>query len=130
MKDFQAAIRAWVIDCFNIEIANDKLLRNHRFLEEALELVQCCGMTQDEAHRLVDYVFDREPGKAEQEVGGTMTTLAALCGAHDIRLDLAAFNELDRIRDPKVMEKIRARQSTKPSPEQYKKFHGEPDIRL
>jgi len=44
--------------------------RSHRFLEEALELVQANGCTAQEAQELVDYVFGRPVGKQAQEVGG------------------------------------------------------------
>ena len=39
----------------------------HRFLEEALELVQACGATASEAHQLVDYVYGRPVGEPAQE---------------------------------------------------------------
>mgnify|MGYP006958842284 CR=1 FL=1 len=61
------------------EHASDKAERSHRFLEEALELVQACGCSASEAHQLVDYVFGRAVGHASQEAGGVMVTLAALC---------------------------------------------------
>ena len=75
---FQSQVREWVEYAFGEEVADDKTERNHRFLEEALELVQTCGCTVSEAHQLVDYVFNRPAGTLTEEVGGTMTTLMAL----------------------------------------------------
>ena len=75
----QSRVLPWMLACFGPTIPFDKTERNHRFLEEALELVQSIGCTQSEAHQLVDYVYGRPAGEPSQEVGGVMVTLAALC---------------------------------------------------
>jgi hypothetical protein len=64
---FQERVNAWMLECFGPAISADTVERNHRFLEEALELVQACGCTQSEAHLLVDYVFGRPAGEKFQE---------------------------------------------------------------
>lgn len=102
----------WLIACFGHEIAGDKKERNHRFLEEALELVQACNCSASEAHQLVDYVFNRPVGDKGQEVGGVMITLAALCLANGIEMDTEAEIELKRIWEKK--ETIRLKQLNKP----------------
>ncbi len=112
---FQTRVRAWMLHCFNAEIAADKLTRNFRFLEEAIELVQACGCTATEAHQLVDYVFGRPIGDPPQEVGGVMVTLATLCDAQGIDLMVSAETELARIWSPEVVAKIREKQATKPN---------------
>jgi hypothetical protein len=94
---FQDRVQPWMLECFGTMIASDTRERNHRFLEEALELVQSCGATAGEAHELVDYVYDRETGEPFQEVGGVMVTLAALCLANGLNLHQAAETELARI---------------------------------
>jgi hypothetical protein len=109
---FQAEVSDWLIHCFGDEIACDKRERNHRFIEEALELVQACGGTAEDCHMLVDYVFGRETGVPEQEVGGVMVTLAALCYANDMHMDDCATTELARIWQK--VEQIREKQKTKP----------------
>ncbi len=111
---FQQSVRIWILECFGSEISDHKPERNQRFLEESLELVQSCGMSSDDAHWLVDYVYSRPVGNMSQEVGGTLVTLAALCGAQNINMGDAANTELQRIQQPDVMEKIRAKQATKP----------------
>lgn len=98
--------------CFGARIAADAQERNHRFLEEALELVQACGATQSEAHQLVDYVYGRPIGEKAQEVGGVMVTLAALCLAQDLNMHAAGETELARIWTK--VEAIRAKQAAKP----------------
>lgn len=109
---FQEFVEEWMLHTFGLEIAMDKTERGHRFLEEALELVQAGGMTQEDAHQLVDYTFGRPVGELKQEVGGTMVTLAALCSAHGVSMGDCAKNELAR--NWINAEKIRAKQKTKP----------------
>ncbi len=109
---FQSRVSPWMQECFGAEIAADVTERNHRFLEEALELVQSNGCTADEAHQLVDYVFGREVGEPSQEVGGVMVTHAALCLAIGINMHEAGEIELQRVWQN--IEKIRAKQAAKP----------------
>lgn len=109
---FQERVAPWLIECFGYEVAADGVERNHRFLEESLELVQSLGCTADEAHQLVDYVFGRDVGDPQQEVGGVMTTLGALCLANRMDMDDCAEIELKRIW--RKCEEIRAKQATKP----------------
>lgn len=109
---FQQRVQPWLMACFGEMIAGDREERNHRFLEEALELVQSCGCSVSEAHQLVDYVYGRPVGEPPQEVGGVMVTLAALCLANDLDMHDAAETELARIWTK--VEAIRAKQAAKP----------------
>ncbi|THJ52561.1 hypothetical protein E9536_20060 [Burkholderia sp. LS-044] len=54
---FQQRVQPWMLACFGAKISAGKLERNHRFFEEAGELVQACGMTREEAHALVAVVL-------------------------------------------------------------------------
>jgi hypothetical protein len=112
--NFQSRVLEWLMACFSQAICRDTTERNHRFLEEALELVQSTGCSRSEAHQLVDYVFDRPVGETFQEVGGVQVTLAALCSAVGIDQDAAGEAELARISRPDVMERIRQKQAAKP----------------
>lgn len=114
-NNFQSRVQPWLTTCFGQEIASDKQERNHRFLEEALELVQSCGCTEDEAIKLVKYVFSRPVGERSQEVGGVMVTLAALCLAQGIDMYQAGNTELVRISDPEMTTRIREKQKSKPA---------------
>ncbi len=109
---FQTRVNDWVRTCFGSAIAADRVERNHRFIEEALELAQSCGCTQSEAHQLVDYVYGRDQGDIDQEMGGVMVTLAALCNAHGFDMDRSGETELVRVWNK--IEGIRAKQSAKP----------------
>lgn len=109
---FQQRVQPWLMECFGATIAGDREERNHRFLEEALELVQSCGCSASEAHQLVDYVFGRPVGEPAQEVGGVMVTLAALCLANG--LDMHHSGELELARIWTKVDAIRAKQAAKP----------------
>ncbi|MDR3551234.1 MAG: hypothetical protein P4L31_07515 [Candidatus Babeliales bacterium] len=113
-KEFQSKVRQWVINCFGEKIADDTIERNHRFLEESLELVQSTGCSREDAHALVDYVFDRPVGEVYQEIGGVMVTLSALCSANKQPLFVNAMIELNMINQPEIIERIRIKQSKKP----------------
>jgi len=108
---FQQRVAPWMQACFGPEISADRIERNFRFLEEALELVQACGCTADEVRQLVDYTFGRPIGEPGQEVGGVMVTLAALCLGHGLDMHEAADTELARIW--KLKDKIRAKHDSK-----------------
>ena len=108
---FQSNVNAWVLACFGPVIAQDTRERNHRFLEESLELVQACDCTREEAHKLVDYVFSRSRGDKEQETGGVLVTLAALCNAQRIDMADAGLIELVRVWDK--IDAIREKQARK-----------------
>ena len=112
LQTFQLRVDDWIMACFGIEIGADRAERNHRFLEEALELVQANGCTRSEAHQLVDYVFSRPTGQITQEVGGVMLTLSALCTATGTDLATAAETELARVWSK--IDTIRAKQAAKP----------------
>ena len=112
-EQFQSRVQPWMIDCFGPAIAGDREERNHRFLEEALELVQACGASANEAHQLVEYVYGRPVGEPAQEVGGVMVTLAALCLANG--LDMHASGETELARIWTKVEQIRAKQAAKPA---------------
>ena len=109
---YQQRVNDWMLKCFGPSITEDKTERNHRFLEEALELVQSGGCTASEAHQLVAYVFSRPVGEIGQEVGGSIVTLAAFCNAHGVDLDAEAEKELTRVWG--MMDQIRAKQAAKP----------------
>lgn len=107
----QAGVKPWLDACFGPAVAADRVERNHRFIEEALELVQACGCTREHAHQIVDYVYGRPTGDPFQEVGGVMVTLAALCLATGLDMDGAGAKELQRVWFQ--IEQIRAKQAAK-----------------
>ena len=111
--DFQGRVAKWMLDCFGADITNDQSERCYRFFEEAGELCQALGMTEDMAHKLVTYTWGRDIGEPVQEVGGALVTLAALCHASDIDMSEAGEIEMARIDTPDVMARIRAKHQAK-----------------
>ena len=114
---FQSRVDVWVKQCFG---ETSKTERNYRFIEEALELVQSLGTSKEEVLELVDYVFNRPSGEPWQEVGGTMTTLAALCNAHDLDMEESADRELTRMWGA-IERYVRNRQTSQRIP----RYHNE-----
>ena len=101
-----------MLKCFGPEISKDRKERCHRFIEEALELVQAGDCSKEDVLMLVDYVYSRPKGEVYQEVGGVIVTLAAFCTAWNQDLELDAVVEQERIWT-KVKE-ICEKQATKP----------------
>lgn len=114
IEHFQKTVWGWINDCFGDQTAKDPTERNWRFLEESLELVQSLECSAEDAHKMVNYVFDREKGEPHQEVGGVMVTLSALCSASGIDLCRAALDEAERIHQPDIMNRIRSKHAAKP----------------
>ncbi len=104
---FQSRVVDWIRQCFGPADLAGVRIRAHRFVEEANELGQAAGVTREEAHQLVDYVYGRPVGVAPQEVGGVMVTLAGLCHALRVNQRYAAESELTRCWDK--IETIRAK---------------------
>lgn len=113
MSVFQDRVRDWLYRCFPKDTCRDVTERGDRFLEEALELLQATGYDLDRVAALTDYVRNRPPGQAFQEVGGVEVTLAALCAELRVDKQAAGFAELTRICAPKVMDAIRRKQEAK-----------------
>lgn len=111
-KPFQSRVLDWVRECFGSGPADNPKERMARFFEEAAELVQAGGQTRAECILLIDYVYRRDPGLLEQEVGGVMTTLAALCGSFQLQMDDCGENELANIY--RRIEEIRVKDARKP----------------
>lgn len=114
-EPFQKRVGIWVQRCFGDVVRYNREERSQRFLEEALELVQANGLSKEGALALVEYTYGRPVGVVEQELGGVMVTLAALCDACQLDMVKEGEVELARIMAPAVMAKIQAKQATKPA---------------
>jgi len=113
VASFQSRVAPWMAACFGDAIASDVVERCDRFVEEAIELTQSLGHSAERAHALVDYVYGRPKGGPEQEVGGVMVTLAALCLATGCNMHAAGEAELVRIWIK--IDQIREKQAAKPA---------------
>jgi hypothetical protein len=110
---YQSRVMRWMYACFGEKITDDKVERNHRFLEESLELVQALGYSKDQALQMVEYVYSRPAGNPHQEIGGTLVCLAALAHANGLDMEVAGEDELIRCFDK--TEIIRNKHANKPS---------------
>lgn len=110
---FQTRVFNWARKCFGEDERkwNSTRERCNRFIEEALELCQSFGMSREDAHKIVEYVYNRPVGVPFQEVGGTLVTLSVLCSVHGIVMEDAGEVELDRCFEK--IDVIRAKQATK-----------------
>ena len=120
LATFNKSVKEWVIQAFGIKTFEDKAERDMRFFEEATELIQSRGnLSAEDMHRMIDHVMSRPPGVFTQEVGGTMTTLSALCSTEKdltgspVDMFQCGLIELQRIKMPENMVKIREKQLTK-----------------
>jgi hypothetical protein len=111
---FQKRAMYWAKRCFGLTLATDIRERNQRFIEEALELVQACGLTRREALGAVNYVYGRPVGDKRQEVGGVYTTLAILCSAHNIDMVGEGERDLREIDNAETTGRIRLKREGKP----------------
>lgn len=93
----QAKAAAWCAAAFGVEHQSSIPQRGLRMLEEAIEAYQACGCPEDQAHKLVSYVFSRPVGDLSQELGGIGLTVLALAAAAKLNADDAEKKELDRV---------------------------------
>ncbi|WP_197056576.1 MULTISPECIES: hypothetical protein [Luteibacter] len=112
-EPFQARVSMWMDQCFLPSLYSNMTERGDRLLEEVLELLQSKGYDRVRVATLVDYVFSRPAGEPSQEVGGVMVTLAGYCWIAGLDMHADGERELDRINQPEVMAKIRAKQEAK-----------------
>ncbi len=95
--DYQDRTAKWVETCFGPEDGMDVRERANRFMEEAIELFQAAGGTEDDVSQLAGHVFSKPVGDPDQETGGVLLTLSALSNAQKIDMLVAGENELDRV---------------------------------
>lgn len=109
--DRQRATAAWAARTFG---GSCMTLRERaaRFAEEAIELVQACGLSEEDVLRLIDYVYNRPVGTITQEAGGVGVTLMALCEVAGVSADTEEARELVRVQ-AKSTAHFRARHEAK-----------------
>lgn len=114
LSEYQLRTRMWMQRLPNETMRWDDVEeRTIRFVEEAVELAQALGLSRERVQKVTDYVYGREVGVPEQEVGGVSVTLAVLCNSAGISWETAAHRELNRVNTPLVMQKIMDRQMEK-----------------
>ena len=113
LKDIQQTMREWVISRLGKRAMNRKE-RARRFIEEAVELVQSCGLPLSEVTPIVNFVYQKPKGRIGQEIGGVYTTLVTLAEASNCDAHICALMECDRIHSlPPEKFRNRQRQNVK-----------------
>ena len=109
----QSDAHRWAVEAFGADAVHSPEERAIRLLEEAGELAQALGVTQETAWDTMSYVYTRPVGEVRQEVGGVMTTLAVLCQTVGINYGYEAVLEMNRIDTPEMKAKCAAKQAAK-----------------
>lgn len=116
LKSMQRSVRDWVDKCFGIDSPAGYQVdeRALRFFEEATELVQSAKLSEEQAHAIIAYVYNRPEGDPQQEAGGTLITFLALLNALKIDATIAfnkenvrCWENIERIRDKAMAKQLR-----------------------
>lgn len=108
---FQERLYQWFLHTFSEQfpqLIDNKREKSHRFIEEAIELVQACNLTKQELIEIVNVVYDKPSGDIFKEAGGVATTLSLLCQNHGFQLNAAAEAEYER--NFTIIDKLREKQ--------------------
>jgi NTP pyrophosphatase (non-canonical NTP hydrolase) len=110
---FQKRVYPWTVETFGYVKTMSLVERRQRVIEEAIELLQAMGGSEDEVVKMAAYVFARKIGEPRQEIGGLQGCIAAAANALGIDMDQAREDELVRCIDK--VDKIREKNLTKPT---------------
>ena len=107
----QTVVNDVVSEIYGLEWSTNKKERGLRLDEESLEAGQIAGVTREQAHALVDRVYDRPPGEAGKEVGDVIICLAAYANAYELTISDCLGSVLEHLLDnkEKYREKFEAK---------------------
>lgn len=83
--------------------------RARRLLEEALELAQASGVTQQQAHELTSYTFSRPVGELAQEIGQVQICLWMCAQRAGLIAESEGHREVLRVEHPEIRERVRSK---------------------
>jgi hypothetical protein len=109
----EARISNWLQSVLGTEVRTNLRERASRIVEEAIELAQVEGVDKEQVQRIVERVYSRPVGVASQEIAGIQVCVLAYTDAADIDLAKVTNDEITRIEDPALIEKIRAKHAAK-----------------
>lgn len=101
----------WAERCFGRDHVTNLQIRGIRSVEELVELCQALRIEKDTLHKVIDTVYARPVGDADQEIGGSLLTLFVLCEAMG--------------KDPEELFEREVRRVLKKSPEHFAKRNAE-----
>lgn len=102
----------WVIDTFGTAAMDSTEERLLRFAEEALEVLQAGGLSEERIDALKAHVYSRPVGEISQEIGGASVTLMLLAENIGQSVQKCERVEMERVfaKDPAA---FRAKHATK-----------------
>lgn len=75
----QTIVHDWGVRAFGREHMANLPIRGLRCAEEAIELAQVLCIPKEQLHQLIDAVYSKPKGKLDQEIGGVLVTITAIC---------------------------------------------------
>ena len=93
----QAVVGQWVESTFGRSSLTNLEERVTRVLEEAVELAQSEGLSEEKAKDLVQYVYSRPKGDPAQEAAGVSICVLAYCWAKGFSAEVLEEVELERV---------------------------------
>lgn len=110
MKIWQRMVKRWSLLVFRERYTDiTPKIRVLRVLEEAAELAQAEGVSEEEFDHIKRQVFSKPPGEYHAELGAVLICLAGYASTINADLEWEFWNEFERIMDPGIMEKVRKR---------------------
>ena len=106
-RELQVRVGRWCKNFFEYRRGWTQNERVLRIFEEAVELMQAAGLTQEQAIRQVQYTYRREPGEVTSEMAGVMIGICSLAELLGQDLETITSVELARINKPVMKEKMR-----------------------
>ena len=103
----------WACQAFGLRSVSSPRERAFRLVEEAIELAQVCGVTEEETAHIMRQVYSRPVGEIGQEVAGVGVTLMVLAESLHLDPEELVRLELARVSDPEVIARMKGRQSVK-----------------
>jgi NTP pyrophosphatase (non-canonical NTP hydrolase) len=110
--DRQHRIADWCAAAFGKDHATNIEQRGLRLAEEAIEAAQAANCDPATLHKLIDYIYAKEPGALAQELGGVGLCVLAMANAAGIDADDAESAECERVLS-KPLEFFAARNKVK-----------------
>ncbi len=92
------AILAWAVETFG-PVADNRHERAMRFIEEATELVQSCGLSRETVEAITERAYSRRAGQIGKELAQAGMTLEALAAHLGADLSHEIGNEFNRVRE-------------------------------
>jgi NTP pyrophosphatase (non-canonical NTP hydrolase) len=87
----------WAIAAFGRHVVHNFPERGMRVAEEAIELMQACLIPREQAHKLVDRVYDKEPGDIRKEMKNLLLTFVVFAHMHGEDIEELLREELEYV---------------------------------